>query len=172
MKPSKSTISILIILALVVITAAVLLIKNNENPEQPISTVPNSESSQSSSVEKQPAAQLLEEIDFPSNGSVRLEITQSDVAIGFAEGFQDALESSNTPFTIFVIYGPVNADVTMFNGRWKVWGNADASFIQNEIDAQIASLKDGFLDKVTTRGYRVVECHEQVDDCTTLLSAP
>lgn len=172
MKISKSALSILIVLALAVVTAVILLIKNDKAAQPALPVTPDAGLTQIPPAEEEPAAQLLEEINFPSKGSVRLEIDQSDVAIGLAEGFQDVNESSNSPFTIFVIYGPVNADIVLLNGIWKVWGNASESFTQNEVDAQVTALKESRSDEFAARGYRVVECREQVESCTTLLSYP
>lgn len=172
MKISKSTLSILIILALAVVTIVILLTKNNEPAKPALPTTPDVELTATPSAEKESAAQFLEEINFPSKGSVRLEIDPSDVAIGMAEGFQGLNESSSAPFTIFVIYGAVDADVVLVNGNWKVWGNASESFVQNEVDAQVAALKESHSDEFIARGYRVVECREQVESCTTLLSFP
>lgn len=172
MKISKSALSIIFALALVVVAAVVILIRNKENTTPILSATPDVELTPTPATGMQPTAQLLEEINFPSKGSIRLEIDQSDVAIGFAEGFQDLNENNKAPFIIFVIYGPVNSDVGLVNGNWKVWGNASESFLQSEIDAQVAALKESRSDEFDARGYRVIECREQVESCTTLLSFP
>ncbi len=171
MKTSKLTFAITVLVVLVLL-AVILILKNRENSQSTPQASPEPALPQSSATGDLSGVKLLERVTLSANGTVKLKLTETDVAIGAAESFQNAAESQNEPFTVFVIYGAVDTDVAMLNGGWAVWENASADFISDQINAEIAELKNDYPGEIAARGYRVVECREQVDDCTIVTKLP
>jgi hypothetical protein len=168
MKTSKLTLTIIALIVLVLL-AVILIIKKGENSHSTPQVPPEPALTQNSAIEDISGTKLLGRVTLSDNGTVKLKLTETNVAIGAAERFQNTAESQNEPFTVFVIYGAVDTNVAMLNGGWAVWENASADFISEQIDAEIAELKNNHPGEIAARGYRVVECREQVESCTTIL---
>ncbi len=105
-------------------------------------------------------------------GSSDLILTSNQVAIGTADRFKDVLDMYNPQFTIFVIYGQINIQLQMFWGGWDLWENASENFIDSQIALKIDEVKSSHAGDYMTRGYRVIKCYGQVENCETILTFP
>lgn len=98
-------------------------------------------------------------------GTESINLSREDVAIGTADRFQDRLQELEPPFTIFVIYGPIETDISLWWGGWDVWSNASDEHISNEINKKIDEIKENHPEDYKSRGYRVIKCREQISVC-------
>lgn len=108
----------------------------------------------------------------PNLGSSDLVLTTNQVAIGTADRFQNVVNVSNPPFTIFVVYGEINTQLSMYWGGWDLWENASESFVESQILLKIDEVKGSHASDYATRGYRVIKCYGQVENCETILTYP
>lgn len=112
---------------------------------------------------------------FPNiqgNGTKHLILAAEDVAIGDADKYQDLLEQTDPQFTIFVIYGPIDTDISLFWGGWDQWGYASPAFITEQIQKKVDELKRNHPQDHKRRGYRIIECSGQITNCTTIQNHP
>ena len=105
-------------------------------------------------------------------GSSDLALSTNQVAIGTADRFQDVIGVYNPQFTIFVSYGEINIQLNLFWGGWDLWENASESFIESQIALKIDEVKAAHASDYMTRGYRVIKCYGQVENCETILTFP
>jgi len=105
-------------------------------------------------------------------GSSQLILSNNQVAIGTADRFQDVLDLYIPPITIFVIYGLINVELSIYWGGWDLWENASENFIESQISLKIDEIKASHPNDYDTRGYRVIKCYSQVTNCETILTFP
>ena len=105
-------------------------------------------------------------------GIGELILASNQVAIGTADKFQDVMQEVSPPFTIFVIYGEVNTQLRMYWGGWDLWENASDNFIEEQLHTKIQEVIGSHPTDYDKRGYRVIKCYGQVDNCETILTFP
>lgn len=107
-----------------------------------------------------------------NNGTEDLILASNQVTIGTADKFQDLLQYDYPPFTIFVIYGETNVQLSLYWGGWDLWENASDSFIEEQIHTKIQEVIDSHPNDYDKRGYRVIKCYGQVVNCETITTFP
>jgi hypothetical protein len=120
----------------------------------------------------QASAKSIGHRQIPDLGTSQLLLTTNQVAIGTADRLQDVIDLYNPPFTIFVIYGSIDVELSMYWGGWDLWENASESFIDEQINDKIQEVISSHPTDYDTRGYRVIKCYKKVDNCETILTYP
>lgn len=97
---------------------------------------------------------------------MKLKLSADQLVMGTADKFQDSLDQNLPPFAVFVIYGPIDADITLPWGGWDQWRNATDSFVESELLKKIEQTKDNHPSDWRTRGIRVYRCHGSMENCS------
>lgn len=105
-------------------------------------------------------------------GIEHISLTAEEIIIGTADRFQDKIGEFNPEYTIFVIYGPLETDLSMWWGGWDEWENATADFIEEQIQQKIEEIKVTHEVDYQTRGYRVIKCYGQITSCEIISTFP
>lgn len=106
------------------------------------------------------------------NVTEEIILASNQVAIGTADRFEDLLHDDYPPFTIFVLYGAANTQLSLFWGGWDLWENASESFIDEQVNTKIQEVISGHPTDYDKRGYRVIKCYSQVENCEVINSFP
>lgn len=124
---------------------------------------------------QEPAPQVLKVIGHETiqeAGTRRVSLTENQTLIGTADRFFDVLDQERPPYTIFVITGPIDEDLSIWFGGWDLWENASEEHISNEIANKIQEVKGSHPGDYQTRGYRVVSCRSGLSSCEILSTFP
>jgi len=149
-----------------------------ETPMLPISdATPTQSIKPTTPIFVEESATLIEYMTILNLGSSKLLLTPNQVAIGTADRFHDVIDLNYPPFTIFVIYGSIDVYLSMFSAGWDLWENASEIFIDEQINDKIQDVISDHPTDYYQRGYRVIKCYGQVDECyiylgTGFTSAP
>jgi len=120
----------------------------------------------------QPPVMHIGNVTIEEFGSSPLSLSDNEIIIGIADRYQDSLDIYNPPFTIFVVYGPIETELSIYWGGWDIWENASEDHVENEIASKIDEVKGNHPDDYKTRGYRVIKCYSQVTDCEVITTIP
>ncbi len=106
---------------------------------------------------------------IPEYGTEKVVLNESEVIIGTADRFQDNLNDELNPrFTIFVIRGPLDADLQLWWGGWDIWENASPAHIRSELNKKVDEVKQSHPQDFAQRGYRVIDCLSGLGSCQTI----
>ena len=105
-------------------------------------------------------------------GSSQLSLSENEVIVGTADRYQDNLSVNNPPYTIFIVHGPIQTELSLFWGGWDEWANATQEHIDKEIASKIDELILEHAEDYETRGYRVIKCKNDVTNCEVLNTFP
>lgn len=98
--------------------------------------------------------------------NVLLNLSDNQVIIGTADKYQDVKDKELPPFAVFVIFGPIDENISLPWGGWDQWLNATPSFIESELEKNIQKTKDNHPSDWMSRGINVYRCRGSVLNCT------
>lgn len=113
-----------------------------------------------------------ENVTIQNLGTYRLLLTEQEIAIGTADKYQDLLYQNLPPFTVFVIYGPLDEEINVFWGGWDSWENVSEDFINQKLNQKIEDVKRDHPTDWNSRGIRVIKCYGQVTNCKVMSTLP
>ncbi len=97
---------------------------------------------------------------------LRLKLSDDQIIMGTADKFQDSLDQHLPPFAVFVVYGPIDEDITLPWGGWDQWRNASSSLVESELRKKIEQTKENHPSDWITRGISVYRCRGSMHNCT------
>ena len=118
------------------------------------------------------SARSIAHRQIEGSGTIGLILTSNQIMIGTADRFDDVMDITNPPFTIFAIYGETSTHLRLFWGGWDLWENASEEFVDSQLEDKINEVISGHPDDYQTRGYRVIKCYGQVISCEILQTYP
>jgi hypothetical protein len=116
--------------------------------------------------------QVIGHKTIQNEGSAQINLLNNQVAIGSADKYQDLLNQDNPQFTIFVIRGPIDSEITIYWGGWDIWENISEEEILDEMTKKVDQLKIDHPDHYKTRGYRLISCESSIINCEILETYP
>lgn len=91
----------------------------------------------------------------PQRETRHISLGAGELIVGTAVYFQDNFDQRLPPFTVFLIRGPIEMDVTIENGGWDHWANVyDDAFMESLLAPKIKEVQQH--PDYSIRGYRVV----------------
>jgi hypothetical protein len=91
----------------------------------------------------------------PQRETRHITLAAGELLVGTAVYFQDNFNQKLPPFTVFMIRGPVEMDVTIENGGWDYWANVyDDEFAESLLAPKIAEVQSH--PDYSIRGHRIV----------------
>jgi hypothetical protein len=106
-------------------------------------------------------------------GTRSISMSANETIIGTADRFQDTLDQLYAPYTVFVIYGPLETKLSIYWGGWDYWGNPSSEFVEEQLRDKIAEVKRNHSTDYQTRGIRMLRCSGQISNCeTTIVVSP
>lgn len=103
-------------------------------------------------------------------GARQVSLAANEILIGTADRYQDFLDQKDSQFTVFVIYGPINTELSLYWGGWDQWMNASPEFIVEQLAIKVQEIQNNHPNDIKIRGYRIIECSGSVLTCNTVES--